>query len=135
MSIKYLHRTPIGIMLATVLLAITLSVYIYTAIPHVLAQNKVIIHIAKGASSPFNAKFYDQSSITIGKGTTVSWINDDTVLHTVTSGDFASGPSGVFNSGPLVTGQTFEYIFNKPGKYTYYCTIFPHMKGVVIVTQ
>jgi plastocyanin len=67
-------------------------------------------------------------SILVVPGTTVRWTNNDNVTHTVTS-----DPAGLFNSGPLQPGESFEYRFDAPGSYSYICTIHPSMTGAVIV--
>jgi plastocyanin len=62
-------------------------------------------------------------------GTTVTWQNADDVPHTATSKDDPQ----VFDSGALDTDDKFSFTFSKPGKYTYYCKVHPHMTGVVVV--
>jgi plastocyanin len=66
--------------------------------------------------------------IVVAAGTTVRWTNHDAVPHTVTS-----NPAGLFNSGTLLPGESFEYRFDTPGSYSYICTIHPSMTGTVIV--
>jgi len=103
--------------------------------PVALAQNETLsVAIVPGSSSPFNGQFYVSNVIDVSPNSSVSWINQDTSSHTVTSGDFTTGPSGQFDSGLLNTGATFTHQFTAPGVYTYYCTIFPFMSGVVNVT-
>ena len=100
------------------------------------AQNdSLAISIVPGSSSPFNGQFYVPNSATISPNTSVTWTNQDTSSHTITSGDFTTGPSGQFDSGLLDTGATFTHQFTAPGVYTYYCTIFPFMSGTVNVTE
>jgi len=100
------------------------------------AQNdSLAISIVPGSSSPFNGQFYVPDSATISPNTSISWTNQDTSSHTITSGDFTTGPSGQFDSGLLDTGATFNHQFAVPGVYTYYCTIFPFMSGTVNVTE
>jgi plastocyanin len=65
----------------------------------------------------------------IAVGTTVTWQNADDVPHTATSNDDPQ----LFDSGALDTDDKFSFTFSKPGKYTYYCKVHPHMTGVVIV--
>jgi len=72
-------------------------------------------------------------TIVIGTNNTVQWTNKDSADHTVTSDQ---GDSISFNSGALGPGQTFEYTFNTPGVYPYYCTFHPGwMKGTITVKQ
>jgi plastocyanin len=71
---------------------------------------------------------FSPRSITIAKGTTVTWTNMDTAQHTVTS------DSKVFDSGFLNPGGTFQFTFDTPGTYTYHCNIHPSMTGTITVT-
>jgi len=99
------------------------------------SQNETLsVAIVPGSSSPFNGQFYVPNAVTVSPNTSVSWTNQDTSSHTITSGDFTTGPSGQFDSGLLNTGTTFTHQFTTPGVYTYYCTIFPFMSGLVNVT-
>ncbi len=68
-----------------------------------------------------------KDSMTIGTGTTVEWINKDSVAHTVMSDDQS------FFSGTIQPGQTFFHTYNNNGTFTYHCTIHPTMKGTIIV--
>jgi len=66
-------------------------------------------------------------TITIHVGTIVEWENLDGVDHTTTSDD------GVWDSGTLAPGQTFQYQFIAVGTYPYHCTFHPSMTGTIIV--
>jgi plastocyanin len=66
-------------------------------------------------------------TIRVKVGTTVTWTNNDQDAHTVTAMDRS------FSSRPLNTGDTYHYTFNKPGSYTYLCTIHPFMTATVVV--
>jgi plastocyanin len=65
--------------------------------------------------------------------TTVQWINDDIVLHTVQSQNEYGEIIGLFNSAPLNTGETFEFKFTEEGVYNYYCSLHPWRVGLVTV--
>jgi manganese oxidase len=77
---------------------------------------------------------YNPGTLHIAKGTTVTWRNDDSVAHTVTSGSNQQ-PDGLFDSKNLATGQTFSYTFQKPGTYHYFCAYHPNMTGTVVVSN
>ncbi len=68
-------------------------------------------------------------NITVQKGTTVTWTNQDSVTHTVTAD---SGPSP--NSQPLAKGDSYSYTFDSVGTFSYHCTPHPYMKATVTVT-
>ena len=65
--------------------------------------------------------------ITVKAGTTVTWINEDDVPHTVASS------SKVFKSKALDTADKFSFTFTTPGTYDYFCSLHPHMTGAVVV--
>ena len=64
-------------------------------------------------------------TIEVKKGDVVEWKNDDLVPHTATSASF--------NSGTIVSGQSWRHTFTQAGNFPYVCTFHPQMKGVVIV--
>lgn len=66
---------------------------------------------------------------TVKVGTTVTWTNDDTDPHTVTSMD-----NGPIKSPTMQQGDTFKYTFTTPGRFEYLCTIHPFMTAAVVVT-
>ncbi|MCH8008275.1 MAG: hypothetical protein IIC91_05365 [Chloroflexi bacterium] len=75
---------------------------------------------------------------TIKPGTTVQWdFGPAAIGHTVTEcGESCSSPtlSPQFDSGVIVDGSTFEYTFDSPGTYLYYCAIHPTLQlGRIIV--
>ena len=97
--------------------------------------NPVEVLIADGSSSPSNDDFFEPSQITVAKGTTVKWINQDSTLHTVTSGKPNEGNSGTeFDSSYFAAGKTFQHQFSTAGTFDYYCTLHPFMSGKVRVT-
>jgi plastocyanin len=77
---------------------------------------------------------FDPPELTIEKGTIVKWINNDTSIHTVTSGKPSSSSVGTaFDSSYLNADQVYLHKFKKTGTYDYYCTMYPFMKGKIIV--
>jgi amicyanin len=67
------------------------------------------------------------SEITVAPGTTVTWVNVETMPHTVVDLNKA------FRSKTLVKDGTFSFTFTTAGDYDYLCSIHPNMKGKVIV--
>ena len=78
---------------------------------------------------------YIPSSVSIGVGETVTWSNDDTAAHTVTSGTASGGPEGVFDSSLFAAGTTFSHTFEEEGTFDYFCMVHPWMVGNVIVGE
>ena len=66
-------------------------------------------------------------ALTVTKGTTVTWTNDDGVGHSVVAGD------DTFRSERLEKGDTFEFTFETDGEFAYICGIHPYMAGTVVV--
>jgi len=75
------------------------------------------------------------STITVDVGATVTWTNDDTAAHTVTSGSAADGPDGNFDSSLFMAGTTFSWTAEAAGEYPYFCMVHPWMDGTVIVGE
>ncbi|MDC3254313.1 plastocyanin/azurin family copper-binding protein [Nitrosopumilus sp.] len=75
---------------------------------------------------------YIPSNIIVEKGKSVTWINEDSSFHSVTSG-FYPEPSGLFDSGHLDPYQSYTLSFDEYGVYDYFCTLHPWMKAQVIV--
>ncbi len=68
-------------------------------------------------------------SVTVTKGTTVTWVNQDSTDHQI-----ASDTPGIFGSNSLPKGAGYSFKFDTPGTYPYHCAIHPSMKATVIVT-
>jgi plastocyanin len=75
---------------------------------------------------------YIPSVIAIDFGNKVTWVNEDSAFHTVTSG-FYGESSELFDSGHLDPYESFTFDFDEKGTYDYFCTLHPWMKGQVIV--
>ena len=90
-----------------------------TPVPSPMPSPVSIIHIKNFAFVP--------DSVTIPAGSTVKFVEDDEVPHTVTATD------GSFDSGNLNQKQTWTHTFTKVGTYTYLCTYHTYMKGKVVI--
>ena len=78
---------------------------------------------------------FSPASITIPRGATVTWVNQDSANHRVLNdagGSIAEG--ALFSSDSLPNGGTYSFRFDTPGTYPYHCSIHPSMKATVIVT-
>ena len=72
---------------------------------------------------------FQPKTITIAKGTKVTWTNGGSVNHTTTS------TKGLWDSGALAPGAAFAHVFKKAGTFRYRCTIHPTlMHGKILVT-
>jgi plastocyanin len=75
---------------------------------------------------------YIPSVIVIDSGKQVTWVNEDSAFHSVTSG-FYGEPTELFDSGHLDPFESYTLDFDELGTYDYFCTLHPWMKGQVIV--
>jgi plastocyanin len=92
--------------------------------------------IVSGASTLTDTA-YQPNPLQVSVGSTVTWTNNDSQPHTVTSGSNGQ-PDNKFNSSPNFTpllnpGQTFEHTFTEAGEYPYFCLVHPNMVGTVSV--
>lgn len=83
--------------------------------------------------------------ISVEAGTEVSWVNEDRILHTVTSGiageqgvpgvsgDVEASPDGRFDLDLDGRGSSAAFTFEQPGMYPYFCSFHSGMSGVVQV--
>jgi len=91
-------------------------------------------------ASEMGDQAYDPNPVKIKSGDAVTWTNDDSQTHTVTSGTDSSDPNmgKEFDSSPglntlLSTHQTFSHKFNTAGEFPYFCQLHPTMVGKVVV--
>lgn len=77
---------------------------------------------------------YDPNPVQITPGITVTWTNNDTVPHTVTSMLDNSDPR-FWDSGIIPPGGSFSRQFNDEGDFDYFCTLHPAMVGTVMVDR
>ena len=123
----------------TVALGSIVAIFAFMAITPAFADHaNTDLSIAAGSSSPGCEKTnecYMPSEVTIDVGSEVTWSNDDSASHTVTSGDPQNGldGDGMFNSGLFFAGKSFSHTFDEEGEYTYFCQVHTRMKGKVIV--
>ncbi len=107
------------------------AVVLFSIVAVVAFEGCVGTNTSSGAGHSVEMKniAFNPTTLTVKNGTTVTWYNNDTTTHTVTSDD------GSFqSSGDLAPGQTYSVTFNKTGTFTYHCSIHPaQMKAKVVV--
>ena len=95
-----------------------------------------IVSIPPGSAVPGcenTNECYLPFEINVAIGATVSWINDDSAAHTVTSGTVDTGITDTFDSSLFMSGSVYEFTFDKAGTYDYFCMVHPWMTGKVLV--
>ncbi len=73
------------------------------------------------------------NDLTVKVNTTITWINQSQLPHTVTS------DTGIFDSGNINPGGKYSFTFNKSGTYAYHCSYHGKdggigMAGTIVVT-
>lgn len=69
---------------------------------------------------------FEPASLSVARGTRVTWTNAGETIHNV------KGP-GFFSDG-IDPDQTYEHRFREPGTYRYLCTLHPTaMRGAITV--
>ncbi len=91
------------------------------------------IYIPNGNFDVSGSGFYLPLNLEIPVGTTVTWLNEDSVPHNIQSQDDTGKVTDIFNSPPMNTGDKFEFTFEEDGVYNYHCTFHPWRVGVVTV--
>lgn len=97
--------------------------------------------MTQGAGSSANAacvaanNCFSPNVFSASQGQTVTWYNDDTVGHYISSGNPSDTTTGtVFDSGNLIKpGGTFQFTFANAGTYNYFCSVHPWMTGQIVV--
>ena len=69
---------------------------------------------------------FGPQELRVKAGTTVTWTNEDDMPHTVVS------PNN-FRSKVLDSDRTFSFTFTTPGAFKYFCSLHPHMTGIIVV--
>jgi plastocyanin len=83
-------------------------------------------HVAETEVKIDNFAFAPQR-VVVNSGTTVTWINEDDIPHTIASS------TKLFKSNALDTKDKFSFTFTTAGAYEYFCSLHPHMTGTIVV--
>jgi hypothetical protein len=128
-------RVRVKLLILTVVLAV-LGAFLVQGLVRAQPREHVIV-IQSGALIPpenwsgglvFDNRYFSPSNLTVKVGDVVTWINRDSVTHTVT--DLSA--QKVFDQ-MLGPGQRFSYRFERRGVYVYYCVVHPWKGGEVRV--
>lgn len=75
---------------------------------------------------------YIPTTITVETGKSVTWVNEDSAFHSVTSGSYDE-PTDLFDSGYMDPYDSYTVTFDQVGTFDYFCTLHPWMMGQVVV--
>ena len=65
--------------------------------------------------------------LTVSSGAVVTWSNTDSTTHDMVS------DTGVWDSGRIAPGGSFNFTFPSKGPFPYHCSIHPGMVGTLVV--
>ena len=95
-----------------------------------------VISLPEGSGVPgcdATNECYIPYHVTVSAGEEITWSNDDSAAHTVTSGTPSEGPDGLFDSSLFMAGGTYSVTLDDAGEYPYFCMVHPWMTGIITV--
>ncbi|GEM_PF-1355582 len=129
-------RVGVRFLIPVVVVLAVLGVFLLQGLARTQPREHVVV-IQSGALVPpenwsgglvFDNRYFSPSNLTVKAGDVVTWINRDSVTHTVT--DLSGQKAFDEVLGP---GQRFSYRFERRGVYVYYCVVHPWKGGEVRV--
>ena len=103
------------------------------------AQGNVTVVFPNGISQDVQKSSPFPAQLIITRADTVTWVNNDVVAHTITSGypeqpDYAGQ---MFDSGLISPQDSFSYTFTdqRIDGYSYFCSVHPWMRGQIVVIE
>lgn len=81
---------------------------------------------SRGATVDINNFAFHPPTLTIAKGSQVTFSNSSRVTHTATRG-------GAFDTGLIKPGKSVSVRFKQKGTFAYHCEIHPQMHGKIVV--
>jgi predicted secreted protein with PEFG-CTERM motif len=101
--------------------------------------SEITIEAALGSGAPGCEETaegcYIPSTATVDVGGVVIMSNPDTAAHTFTAGSPADGPTGEFDTGLVMAGNSFEWSPDTIGEVPYFCMVHPWMIGLIVVQE
>ena len=70
---------------------------------------------------------YQPAELSVSRGDTIVWKNEDFIPHTSTARD------GSWDSKAINADSSWSYVANQPGRHEYYCVFHPNMHGTIEV--
>ena len=86
---------------------------------------------------------FDPKEVRVTKGQAVTWVGGDNITHVLVEGEYKVGSDGLrteetddkaFNLRLTKKDQKVSHTYDKPGTFTYFCTIHKGMNGTVVVS-
>lgn len=100
-------------------------------------HSEVTISNAPGSSTPgcetTAEGCFSPKEAAVDVGGKVIFSNADNAAHTFSAGDPIDGPSGIFDSGLVPPGDSYEWVPTAAGEVSYFCMVHPWMAGLIVV--
>ncbi len=132
---RLLLRVILVSMLALVGTGVGIALILRAATPPGVYQQPAVQSTpAPGVTHVFIRSYtYQPANIQVVWGTTVTWTNEDSAIHSVVLPHIVTSERDIRESGPLSQGQSFNYTLLARGTFQYYCIEHPSMIGIVTV--
>jgi len=129
--------TLVAVIVAVALLVGAYFAYADLVTPRPVKIQPVTVSIPSKAGRDSSLNFSPiVLKVVIGVNNTVTWVNNDSVNHTVDATSVPQGAAMFSSNGPIMPRQSFTFTFTVPGDYEYHCQLHPEwMQGAVIVKQ
>lgn len=123
------------IVIGILVIVVGIGAYLYAPPSDVIPEGDVIMSIKSSRPGCEESdKCYVPSEITVLQGGQVTWVNEDSAFHSVTSGTYGND-TGIFDSGYMDPYESYVITFDDAGTFEYFCTLHPWMAGQVIVSD
>lgn len=99
-------------------------------------MNQYVV-IPRSEESATEIRYFEPRVVKISKGQSITWINRDTKVHELTSGDGDSSlATEFFQTGSMLPGEsTTVKIDSNQGSIPYYCLKHPAERGLIAISQ
>lgn len=131
------NKTTILALIALLVIVVA-GVFTFSSGKSTTSPGTASISVPAAADVSITNLGFNPVTVDIKVGQAVTWINDDSAPHTVASDPYPTDNTlADFNSkGNLSTNDSYSFVFNKPGTYTYHDDLNPYtLQGTVVVKQ
>jgi len=104
----------------------------FAAMALVLGFAAADVHAQNAPTINIQTFQFQPKQLEVAAGTTVTWINQDDIRHTITSGT-PENKDNRFDANLAGKGAKFSFTFAQPGTYSFFCDRHQHMRGEITV--
>lgn len=133
---KKLSVLQLLLVVIVVIAAIDVGILIYHSVNHKKLTTSSVGVSLSPAEVTISSSGFVPATINVKVGQGVIWTNDSSANHEVASDPYPKNNAlgGFDEKQPLIPGDSFSFVFNKAGTYTYHDNLNPYtIKGTVIV--